>query len=513
MALFESLLVLLALAVLLLQVSRRFAIPYPSILALAGLMVAALPSSPKIDVDPDLALALFIAPALLGAAYDIPPRTLRKQWRPLIALAGIAVLLTTAAVAWVGVTFAALPLAAAIALGAIVAPPDAAAATAILGQLSLPRRTVLVLQGESLLNDAVTLLVFTAAVGAHVAGGITLGFAAQIAFAAPAGIAFGIVVARLYVLVAPRLKGTLAGTLSEFATTFGVWIIAGHLKISAVLAVVAYAMVISRFIPRRQSARDRIHSYSVWNTTVFLLNVVAFLLMGLLTRQVVLQLPRDQIWSSLGFASLVFATVVLVRIGWVLGYNRAVSFWERRRGSAEAPTLAVGIVVSWCGMRGLVTLAAALALPLEFPQRELIQLSALTVVIGSLIFQGLTLAPLIKALGFAADGSFKQELSAAQVQLLDVALSKLDGASDPDSEALREVYLSERESASRGGHPREERGSDAIKRRHIKAQRQRLTEMRSTGVIEDDIYHALEGELDWAEMAVSPPEKFEILEG
>src|ERR1700712_896455 len=195
MALFESLLMLLALAVVLLQVSRRFAVPYPSILALAGLIVAALPSSPKIDIDPELALALFIAPALLDAAYDIPPRTLKKQWRPLLALAGIAVLLTTAAVPWVGVTFAALPLAAAIALGAIVAPPDAAAASAILSRLSLPRRTVVVLQGESLLNDAVTLLLFSAAVGAQVAGGITPGFATQLAFAAPAGVIFGIAVA------------------------------------------------------------------------------------------------------------------------------------------------------------------------------------------------------------------------------------------------------------------------------------------------------------------------------
>jgi NhaP-type Na+/H+ or K+/H+ antiporter len=513
MALFESLLMLLALAVVLLQVSRRFAVPYPSILALAGLVVAALPSSPKIDIDPELALALFIAPALLDAAYDIPPRTLKKQWRPLLALAGIAVLLTTAAVAWVGVTFAALPLAPAIALGAIVAPPDAAAASAILSRLSLPRRTVVVLQGESLLNDAVTLLLFSAAVGAQVAGGITPGFAVQLAFAAPAGVIFGIAVAKLYVVVAPRLRGTLSGTLSEFATTFGVWIIADHLKISAVLAVVAYAMVISRYIPKRQSARDRIHSYSVWNTTVFLLNVVAFLLMGLLARQVVLQLPQDRIWPSFGFAAGVFATVVLVRIAWVLIYNRAMAWWERQRSSADAPRLAVGIVVSWCGMRGLVTLAAALALPFDFPQRELIQLSALTVVIGTLVLQGLTLAPLIKFLGFATDESFDRELAAAQVQLLDVALTKLADTSDPDSEALREGYHSARKAASQGRHPREESSSDALRLRHIGAQREKLTEMRLTGAIEDDIYHALEGELDWAEMAASPPEKFEILEG
>ena len=161
---FESMLVLLAVAILLLQVSRRLAIPYPTMLAAAGVGLALIPGAPKIGLDPQTALALFIAPALLDSAFDFPVGQVWRLWRPLFALAVIVVALSAAAVAWLGVTFAGLPLYAAIALGAIVAPPDAAAATAILSNVRMPRQAVAVLKGESLLNDASALLLFGAAI-------------------------------------------------------------------------------------------------------------------------------------------------------------------------------------------------------------------------------------------------------------------------------------------------------------------------------------------------------------
>jgi monovalent cation/hydrogen antiporter len=160
---FESLLVLVAAAVLLLQVSRRLSIPYPSMLAAAGVGLALIPGAPQIALDPHTALALFIAPVLVAAAFDFPVEAVRRLWRPLFALAVVAVILSAAAVAWLGVALAGLPLYAALALGAIVAPPDAAAATAVLGTVTMPRRSVAVLEGESLLNDATALLLFTAA--------------------------------------------------------------------------------------------------------------------------------------------------------------------------------------------------------------------------------------------------------------------------------------------------------------------------------------------------------------
>jgi len=161
---FESLLVLLAIAILLLQASRRLAIPYPTMLAAAGVVLALVPGAPRIELDPHTVLALFVAPVLVDAAFDFPVGAVRRLWRPLFALAVVAVLLSAGAVAWLGVALAGLPLFAALALGAIVAPPDAAAATAILRSVSMPRRSVDVLKGESLLNDATALLLFGAAV-------------------------------------------------------------------------------------------------------------------------------------------------------------------------------------------------------------------------------------------------------------------------------------------------------------------------------------------------------------
>lgn len=164
MPLFETLLVLLFVAVLLLQISRRLGAPYPALLALAGVGVGALPWAPHVEIEPHLALALFVAPVLLDAAYDTAPRDLRRNWVPLLSLVLVAVLLTTLAVALAGRTLGGLPWGAAVALGAIVAPPDAAAASAVLGQFQLPRHTLNILKGESLLNDAVALLIFGAAV-------------------------------------------------------------------------------------------------------------------------------------------------------------------------------------------------------------------------------------------------------------------------------------------------------------------------------------------------------------
>ena len=172
MSFFESLLVLLAVAILLLQVSRRLSIPYPTMLAAAGVALALVPGAPQIALDPHTALALFIAPALVDAAFDFPVGAVWRLWRPLFALAVVAVILSAGAVAWLGVALAGLPVYAALALGAIVAPPDAAAATAILGSISMPRRSVAVLKGESLLNDASALLLFSAATSLQGHGGI-----------------------------------------------------------------------------------------------------------------------------------------------------------------------------------------------------------------------------------------------------------------------------------------------------------------------------------------------------
>src|SRR6266481_4712323 len=195
MPLFEITLVLLAIAVVLLQIARRLRVPYPAMLALAGGCVAALPFAPHLSIEPRLALALFVAPAVMDTAFDLPPREMLRIWLPLTSLAVVLVLLTTAAVAWAGWALAGLPLAAAIALGAIVAPPDAAAASAVLREFSLPRRTMAVLQGESLLNDAVALLAFGLAVTAATSpGGAWESWVPRLLIAVPGGAVLGIIV-------------------------------------------------------------------------------------------------------------------------------------------------------------------------------------------------------------------------------------------------------------------------------------------------------------------------------
>jgi NhaP-type Na+/H+ or K+/H+ antiporter len=279
MQLFEITLILLTLAVVFMHVARRLRVPYPSLLALAGGCVALLPFAPHLGIQPQLALALFVAPAVLDSAFDMPPRELLRIWVPLVSLAVVLVLLTTVAVAWAGVALAGLPVAAAIALGAIVAPPDAAAAAAVLREFNLPRRTLAVLQGESLLNDAVALLVFGLAVTAAVS-------APRLLIAVPGGAVLGVLCAQLGMSLFNKLAGTLSLIIVQFLTTFGTWILAERLQVSPIVAVVALAAVIARYMPSRTSARDRVNSYAVWATVVFVLNVLAFLLMGLQARDI-----------------------------------------------------------------------------------------------------------------------------------------------------------------------------------------------------------------------------------
>jgi len=515
MAFFESLLTLLLVAIVFLQPSRRLIIPYPTMLAVAGLLVATLPWAPTISIDPQLALALFIAPALFDAAYDLPPRALRENWVPLISLAAIAVMLTTAAVAFLGVAMAGLPLAAAVALGAIVAPPDAAAASAMLSRFALPRRTFAVLKGESLLNDAVALLIFGAAVAFAAGGDAASGVIPELALAAPGGLVLGIALGFLYIFIAPRLAGTLGGSLFEFVATFGTWVIAERLHLSAVLAIVAYAMVIARYMPERQTARNRIHSYSVWEATIFMFNVLAFLLMGMQARETIQQLYPNNLGFAFAFAASVLLVVVLVRLGWVMLYNRVITYLARRKlVSQEPPTVGMSLVAGWCGMRGLLTLATAMALPADFPSRDLIVFAALTVVLGTLIIQGLTLGPLIRMLKFDNDESMREGITNTRMLLLDTALADLDTLEPSgEVETLRAIYEGDRKLTANGIHPREKSELDSLRRRSIKAKRAKLAELRRAGSIDDDVFHALEQELDWAEMAASPSARFEIVEG
>lgn len=504
---FESLLTLGFIAVALLYVSSRVGAPYPSVLAISGVAVAFLPWAPEFGFDPQLALALFVAPALLDAAYDFHPKTLQRHWKDMLALAVFAVVLTTVAVGAIAHWYGGLPIAAAIALGALVAPPDAAAAAAMLGRLPVPRRAVAILQGESLLNDATALLIFTAAVGTQMGGS----FSVSLILAAPAAILLGMVVAAIYTSLTRDLRDSLGGVLASFTVTFGLWVLAERLHVSAVLAVVAFAMTVASVLYRQQTARSRIHSYAVWTTAVFFLNVVAFLLMGFLARSIFAQLSPEEVWPSVRFAMSVLVVVVLVRMAWVLTYT-----WLRHHGRlAVGERLAqtkLAVVVGWCGMRGLVTMAAALSVPLQFPYREQIQLGALAVVLGTLVLQGLTLSPLVKLMRVAKDKSFEAEFGDARASVLEAAITRLELIDNEDAAKMAQHYRTELASAAIG------KDEQSAARRELKlaaigAMRQKLHELRGKAAIEDDIYHALEEELDWDELAASPRGRLAISDG
>jgi Na+/H+ antiporter len=502
-ALFEITLLLLAVAVVLLQVARRLRVPYPAMLALAGGCVAALPFARHLNMDPRLALALFVAPAVMDTAFDLPPRELLRIWVPLTMLAVVLVLLTTAAVAWVGVSIAGLPLAAAVALGAIVAPPDAVAATAVLQEFNLPRRMMAVLQGESLLNDAVALLAFGLAVSVAVTPGSEWSAALpRLLFAVPGGALLGVGLGVLGMRVAHKVAGTLSSIIVQFLVTFGTWILAEHLSLSPIVAVVAVAAVAARYMPARTSARDRVNTNAVWAIVVFVLNVLAFLLMGLQARVILSQLQGESLRHALSFAGVVLMVVIGVRFAWILSYGAVVRwfriFFEQRVLGAPAPSARIGVLVSWCGMRGLVTLATAFALPPQFPGRNVIVLSAFTVVLGTLIVQGFTIRPLIALLRIAPDQSLDKDVAEARRAMIDAALRELAPHSGGTADAVRAEYSAARAASTDASRPVTR--YDELHLLALAAERRLLIEWRRKGRILDDAYHLLEDELDRAEL-------------
>jgi CPA1 family monovalent cation:H+ antiporter len=506
MALFEVTLLLLAIAVALMQAARYFRVPYPALLALVGGCATVLPFAPHLTIEPRLALALFVAPAVMDTAFELPPRELMRNWVSLVSLAVLLVLVTTAVVAFVGVSFGGLPAAAAIALGAIVAPPDAAAAAAVLGEFDLPRRAMAVLQGESLLNDAVALLAFGIAVSAATVPGASLApLVPPLLIAVPGGILVGLIAGFLGTRLMKKVAGTLSAIIAQFLLTFGTWILASHLDFSPILAVVALAAVAARDMPKRTSARDRINTNAVWSTVTFVLNVLAFLLMGLQARAIVSGMREEALSRSLVFASLVLVAVILVRFVWVMAYGLAIRrfrlHFEKRNVHGTVPGIRVGILVSWCGMRGLVTLATALALPAGFPHRDEIVLSAFTVVLGTLVLQGFTIRPLIAWLRIPKDDSLDQEIAATRREMLAAALDALRGDTGALADEVRAELVTARDASV--GRARPDTPQDAMRRTALRAERSLLLERRQQGRIPDDVYHHLEDELDRVELQIS----------
>ena len=506
---FEQLLGLFAAAVILAAAARRVGAPYPVFLAVGGALLALLPVGTPFTLPPELALALFVAPVLLDAAYDASLRDLKDNWAPVAGLVIFAVGFTTIAVALlVRALVPDMAWAPAIALGAIVAPPDAVAATAVLRQLRPPHRILTILEGESLLNDASALLIYRLAVGAVAANGFSAvdvapTFLLSVTGSLVAGPALGWLTLQLF----DRVRHIPTAIILQFVTTFGVWLLAERLALSAVLTTVCYAAWVARTAPARTPARLRIPTYAVWETVVFALNVLAFIFVGLQLRPILDALEPAVAGRYLAVAGAVLLTVIVVRIAWHMSFNAVVRWRHRRVGFHPPrpmlrPTVGSGVIISWSGMRGIVSLAAALALPQAFPYRDLILLTAFAVVLGTLVIQGLTLKPLLLALNLNDDDPVGREVRTARIRALDAALSSLAGREDPVVEAVRHELTSHLGDQSTNTQVDEPTVSSEreLRRVAVEAARQAVLAARASDEIGDDAFHQIEEELDWLEM-------------
>ncbi len=487
--------------------ARRVGAPYPSFLALGGALLAFVPGAPTFSVPPDVALALFVAPILLDAAYDASLRDLRDNWAPVTGLVVFAVGLTTAAVAVVvDALMPAMPWAAAVALGAIVAPPDAVAATAVLRQLRPPQRIMTILEGESLLNDASALLIYRVAVGAVMANGFSISTVVPTFMLAIAGsIVAGPILGWIILRVSERVHHVPTSIILQFVGTFGVWMLAERIGLSGVLTTVCCAMTLARTAPERVPARRRIPSYAVWDTVVFALNILAFIFIGLQIRPIVESLAADDRWRYAAVAGAVLATVIVVRLVWQMSFNAVVRWRDRRFGFHPPrpmlrPTVGSGLVISWAGMRGIVTLAAAMALPATFPYRDLILLTAFSVVLGTLVIQGLTLKPLLLALRLQDGDPVAREFDAARQRALQAALASVADDASPNAELVRRQLTLQLGGVDANGVSTDTDHSQ-IHRRALHAARRAVLVMRDNDEIGDDAFHQIEEQLDWLEMA------------
>jgi Na+/H+ antiporter len=519
MEVFEVVIALLLGGAALAAVARRVGAPYPALVALAGAGLALIPGVPTLVLDPELALALFVAPVLVDAAFDASPRDLRANWRAIASLALGAVALTVVIVAVVARQLVpGMPWAAAIALGAIVAPPDAAAATTVLKQLRPPHRLLVILEGESLFNDASALLIYRLAVGATVTGFLSPWSVLPTLLVVTLGsVVLALVLARLTLAVSARIRDVATAVVFQFCGTFFVWILAERLHLSGIITMVVYAMAAARRAPEILPARIRIPSWAVWEVAVFVLNVLAFVLVGFQLKSIAERVSGATGAGYAAMAAAVCAAAILARIAWVTG-AAAVSRWRCRPRADGVPgprdpvalTGRGAVVVGWCGMRGTVTLAAALALPTDFPFRDLILATAFGVTLGTLVIQGLTLRPLLVRLGLEDDGSVEQEVRLARVETLRAAAAAAAACPGAESAALvrhrYELQLRRAEAGlandAAGANGLSAAGDNdaAVVHAALEAQRRRLVALRADGTIGDAAFQRVEEELDWTEL-------------
>jgi CPA1 family monovalent cation:H+ antiporter len=510
---------LLLAVVVLTSLARQLRIAYPVLLVLGGLVLSFIPGVPSIALPPNLVLVLFLPPLLYWESLNVSYRDLRFSIRPILSMAIGLVLATIVAVAVVAHTLIpGFTWAAAFVLGATVGPTDEVAVAAIAERLPIPARLVTIIENESLLNDSFSLVAYNVAVAAVVTGTFSI-FAAgiQVVLAGLGGIAIGLIVGwgfgqfRRW-LDSPPIENTLS-----LLTGFAAYLPADALHLSGVLAVVACGLFLGRRRPRALSATTRLQNVEMWKMADFLLNGVLFILVGLQLHGILSKLSNDPLKTRVLHPLAIILTVVLLRIVWLFSatYLPRLLFPARAKSRPQTPWQETAIV-AWAGMRGAVSLAAALAVPLviqsaPFPHREVIIYITYTVILATLVGQGLTLPLLIRRLGVVTDEREEVEELTARSATAQAGLERLnslanDGAPPGLLDDLREHLMARRHHYARQvGQPQIEPrwhwdDRNRVRREVVDAEREAVIGLRDEGVIGDDVMHKIERELDLEEV-------------
>ena len=509
---------LLAVAVLAL-LARRLHIPYPILFVIGGLLLGLIPKLPKVRLDPKLVFLFFLPPLLFPAALFTSWRDFRANLRPISLLAIGLVLFTTIAVALLAHHFMDLPLAAGFVLGAIVSPPDAIAATAIADRLRVPRRIVTILEGESLVNDATALVAYRFAVVAVTTGSFSLASAGgQFFIVGLGGILIGLAVGWLAERFHKRVDDAPIEITVSLLTPFAAYLPAERLGVSGVLAVVTAGLYLGWRTPEITNFRTRLQGGPVWEMVEFLLNGFVFILIGLQPPEVLRALSADAIplRQLVWYALVISLAVILIRILWVFPATYLPRWlFKTIREKDPYPSWRHVTIVAWTGMRGVVSLAAALALPLmiqdgsPFPGRDLILFLTFIVILATLVVQGLSLPPLIRWLGIKDDGAAEKEEREARLKANQAALARLNEIAERDpakADALQRLRIEyeDRIRQLESYENADPRGLFSSEYEHLsyeglQVERRIILRLRNEGVINDEVLRRIQRDIDLAE--------------
>jgi CPA1 family monovalent cation:H+ antiporter len=507
---------LVAVAVLY-EVSRRLGVPYPTLFVLGGLLLALVPGLPRIELDPDLVLLLFLPPLLFISATRTPIRELRTNRVPIIRLAFGLTLFTMLAVAVVAhVLDPTLGLAGAFTLGAIVSPTDAVAATSVFRRLGLPRLAVTLVEGESLFNDAIALVAYRAGVLAVASGTfLLLDAATTFVVAAIGGIAIGLIVGWFSAFVLRKLNSPTVEVILSLVIPFAAYLPADVAGLSGVLAAVSAGLVVGSQLGKVLGAQSRVLWLSTWKMLDFVLNGFVFVLVGLELPHVVEGLAGRDVATLVSYAAIICLVVVTVRLAWVFASARLPNSPARNLARTD-PQLArrITFVVAWSGLRGAVSLAAALALPINFPERNLILLVTFVVILATLVGQGLTMPWLVRWTGWDGVELDGDEAAKARAAAYEAGLAEIDRQRElwPDhlplidrlaaglDDRMEHLALDTDDEDETAERQQERVEHQRIQLAIISAERNAVIDLRDRGAINDETLREVERELDLEEL-------------